>query len=302
MSQTPLDPGFTFIDVINWIRNICYNVLKIIYTFLKDIKRNILLFIFCIVLVSCGSLYYRYAQPDTYTASFTISYREMVRLVYGNQLYKLNGLVQKRDYKRVGELLGVSEADASDLISLDAKNMLGVNLEKDLDNERGPFVVTMIVKKASSIYLLQDGILHFLETNPLTVERRKVRMKEIDDELAFIDRQLVMMDSLKVAFNRHLPVESNEKSESDNSISSVYKFSYDLYKKRELLIKQKLIPDNLQIADSVVYPHNRKITTQLLTAISIAIILLLYLFLAYFVMPAWGKLKESEQANKIATN
>ncbi|HXS38459.1 MAG TPA: hypothetical protein VN721_17280 [Flavipsychrobacter sp.] len=300
MSQTPLDPGFTFIDVIYWIRNICYNVLKIIYTFLRDVKRNILLFIFCVVLVSCVSLYYRYAQPDTYTASFTISYREMVRLVYGNQLYKLNELVQRKDYKRVGQFLGMSEADASDLISLNAKNVLGVNLEKDLDNDRGPFVVTMVVKKASSIYMLQYGILHFLETNPLTVERRKVRMKEIDDELAFIDRQLAMMDSLKIAFNKHLPTEINEKS--DNSISSVYKFSYDLYKKREVLIKEKLIPDNLQVADSVISPQNRKISNQLLAIISVAAILILYSFLVYLIIPAWKKVKESGENKMTAVN
>ncbi len=197
---------------------------------------------------------YRYIKAgNTYEAAFTVAYEELVRKIYGDRLNKLNALVQQHDYTKTASYLGVSKAEAATIVSIEGKNILGEDLSKDMNTDKIPFVVKIEVKDSAKINLVQRGVLNFLETgNEFLANKSKVKNKEIDEEIAYIDAQLRVMDSLK---RKHLS-ERSENSASGNSAApssnTLFQFSYELYKKKQELLRKKEMPGMIQVVDDAI--------------------------------------------------
>ncbi|RYE26402.1 MAG: hypothetical protein EOP51_00560 [Sphingobacteriales bacterium] len=227
------------------------------------IRKHLVLFIACIV-VTTAIIYIKLNGGKKYfDISFTVSYEELARKIYGDRINKINTLLNLREYDKLKVYFNVSEPTIKGLLSVKGKNILGEDLTEDMNLEKVPFVITMRVKDTNAIIQLQNGIVNYLETGtPYLVSRKAIKMEEVDEELAFIDNQLVMMDSLKRRYNNESVSNSdmiaNADDKSPSATGSIYSFSYTLYKRKQELLRKKAMPNNLQIIDDAVVPEEGK--------------------------------------------
>jgi hypothetical protein len=220
-----------------------------------------------------------------YEASFTVSYDELVRKIYGDRLLKINSLVKQKDYKRIASFLGVKENVAQSLLSVEGTNILGEELSKDMNTDRIPFIVNMTVRDSSHISALQNGIVVFLEYgNEYMSNKNKIKKKEIASEIGFIDEQLDIMDSVKrKLISESLSVDKNK--DGNNNSAPVFQFSYDLYKKKQDLLRKQEMPSTLQVVDDAIVSKSTNKSLILNLAGGIIAGCLIYIISIGFILP-----------------
>lgn len=273
--------------------NIKYNVynrlISGLHRFFASIKDNFLLFIISIVITTSCLFYINNTQKDLYKLSFTVGYDDLVRKIYGDRLEKVNDLIVDDNYSKVSRLLGVSGNVAKTLVKVKGTNILGQDLSEDMNTDRIPFIVTITVTDSSKINELQHGLVNFLEEgNEYMAVKKEVKIKEVLEELEFIDRQLRMMDSLKKKYNDNSYAISDVKTNYTNSsANTIYQFSYELYKRKQELERKKSMPANVQILDDAIAPKSLQKPAVLLIILGIFSGFILYVFLKYFLLPVF---------------
>ena len=258
-------------------------LIAVLHSFYVGIRKNTLLFIACMLLIPGLFIFMNMKKSNTYKASFTVMYEELVRKVYGDRLVKLNLLLEDNPTK-ARNMLGLSQKEMKSLKRIEATNILGENLAKDLNVDRIPFIVNIYLNDTNNVKEIQQGILNYLENaNSYLIGKRKLKMKEIEDEIAFIDRELKMMDSLKQKF--HVGTIPTSSSTTNTSEGSLYSLSYELYKKKQELLKKKEMPLNLYVIDDAIVPTKSNRSYILMATAGVFAGLLVYLFIAYIVLP-----------------
>ena len=273
-----------------------YSLISILRFCIAHVRRHLLLFISCIFIVT-AAIYLKIngIGKQHYNISFTVSYEELARKIYGDRLEKINTLISNHDYNKVVTYLHVDRTIAKSLLRVRGKNILGEDLTEDMNLEKIPFVITMTLKDTNAVTQLQNGIVNYLETGtPYLVSKKAIKMEEVDNEIAFIDKQLAMMDSLKRMYN-NTSFTSNDAAVAGGddktlvSAGSVYSFSYNLYKKRQELLRKKAMPNNLQIIDDAIVPEDAKEPLSLILLAGIVSGIVLYALIAGILIPIFRK-------------
>lgn len=262
-----------------------YQIIKGLHDILLNIKKHLLLFILCMVLGIVPFIYKYMARTDGYKASFTVVYDELSRKIYGDRLQKINYLIRKKAFGEVAKYLNVGFPVAKSLVKIEGKNILGDDLSKDMNTDHIPFVVNFVTTDSNDILALQNGIVSFLENgNEFLVNRQKIKVAEIGKEVAFIDAQLNMMDSLKRLNSLGLLVQNIKKD--DNSPLSIFEFSYDLYKKKQELLKKQAMPANIYIVDDAIVSEETNGSLLVVLLFGSILGFVLYTIIACILIPA----------------
>ncbi|MCB0699563.1 MAG: hypothetical protein H6551_02665 [Chitinophagales bacterium] len=258
-------------------------VIWYLHRLLFDAKKKFGLLLICLLLPTALLLFMNYRKSNTYKASFTVIYEELVRKVYGDRLDKMNAIIQNQPEKVPG-LLGITDNACKSLVKVGGTNILGEELSKDLSLDKIPFIVYFYVNDTSYISEIQAGIINFLEDgNAFLTDKKEIKIKEIEEELIFINSQLSMMDTLKRKFNS-TSMQSSDKT--DISLSSVYQLSYELYKKKQDLEKKREMPRNIYVIDDALAPMQGNRSYIIMTLAGLILGSFLYLTLVYLLMPA----------------
>lgn len=261
--------------VINWLRQL-----------VSAVRANLVLFAICIFAAIALVFLYNRGKTEKYTASFTVSYDDLVRKIYGDRLYKINRLIKQREYDKIAGYLSIDQKTAASLVEIKGKNILGENLTEDMNTDRIPFIINFTVKDTSTVHKIQTGIVNFLEEgNTYSARNKELKAKEIEDEIAFVDRQLDMMDSLKRKYNAGI-ASSDEKS---NSLTTIYNFSYELYKIRKDLLKKRTMPGNIHVIDDAIAAEATGWPTIVVLLLGIIGGILLFIFMILFVKPVFSR-------------
>ena len=257
-------------------------IIWLLHRFITDLRKNIVLLLACIIIISGSMLFLNSRKSNTYHASFTVVYEELVRKVYGDRLVKLNTLLMDNKEK-AGSLLGLEGGAVKSLKAIEGTNILGEDLSEDMNTDKIPFIVNIYVEDTTYIPVIQQGIVNFLENgNAFLIDKRDLKIKETEEELAFIETQLQMMDSLK----RKYHTKSNLKDSKENPVSSLYQLSYELYRKKQELIKKREMPLNIYVIDDAIVPVSSKTPVVIILFISLVLSFMLYLAIAYLLLPA----------------
>lgn len=260
-------------------------------TYYQDLKSNIVLFLAIAVIITGTLVFINSRKGNTYSASFTVVYEELVKKVYGDRLLKLNTLL-KTNKPKAQEYLAIDEAAANSLLEISPTNILGDELSDDVNTDKIPFVINVVMDDTAYVDEIQKGIIHYLETsNEYLEEKRRLKRQEIDDELAFIEEQLALMDTLKRKYRQtevSMTITSNESTQGNTSAKgsgSVYEVSYQLYKKKQELLKKKKLPMNLYVIDDAIVPvkNNKPYVLVILAGLIISVIV--YTVVAYLLLP-----------------
>jgi hypothetical protein len=263
-------------------------IIRYSHDFIFSIRKYKLAFLLS-VLIGFSPFILKYINSvNTYESSFTVSYDELTRKIYGDRLAKINSLVQQNDNARTSTLLGISTKDASSIISVEGKNILGEELSKDMNTDRIPFVVKITVKDSSKIDAIQKGIVEFLETGTAyMVNKKKIKVKEIDDEIAYIDGQMAVMDSIKRKYLNE-QVTTSTRDGNNNSNGNIFQFSYDLYKKKQDLLRKKEMPGTLQVVDDAIVSKSTNKSLLLSLIMGTALSFIVYSIIVFYIIPVFN--------------
>lgn len=268
----------------NFVSNFYYSLIELLRQGLRIVRANFILLLCCIAGALGLLSLYNVPKSNQFKASFTVAYDDLVRKIYGDRLYKINLLVKRGDFDKVAYYLTVDKQTASTLRSVKGKNILGEDLTQDMNTDRIPFVIKIEVTDSSAISRLQAGLVSFLEEgNAYSSTRKNLKIKEIDDELLFINDQLRMMDSLKRKFNDGAVASSTD---GKGSPTNIYDFSYELYNKKKELLRKKSMPGTIQVIDDAIVAQASGFSVVLIILMSIVIGFFLFLFVVLFIKPA----------------
>lgn len=274
--NTPQKPSNALVDLYN-------QFLYLIHRLLFDLKKNIILLLVCIAVIIGALFIYNTRKSNVYMTTFTVSYEELVRKIYGDRINKLNELVVKENITTLQTLLGTTKEQTETLAGLAGQNILGEDLSKDLNTDRIPFTVIIYLNDTTYVNELQNGVMSFLEDgSPYLSDKKRLKIQEIDQELIFIDQQLSMMDSLKSKYNTANATPTKE----NTGISDIYQFSYELYKRKQELIKKKEMPSNLNVIDDALVPRKAGRSPIIIVAAGIILGFMVYFALVYILIPA----------------
>lgn len=266
-------------------KNVYEQLIWALNKYITDMRRNMALLASCLVIFIGILVYINYKKSSVYKASFTVTYEDLTRKVYGDRLSKLNSLLENNRAK-AGALLSTSDGALKSLRKIEGKNILGEKLSEDLNTDRIPFVVSMYITDTAYVDELQSNILQFLESgNEYLSEKRQMKMNEYEQELKFINKQLSMMDSLKTVYNNEESTSSKKSSSADGG-TTLYELSYTLYKRKQELNEKLTMPKNLYVIDDAIVTNQSHKSYIVMTLLGLIIGLVVYTILAYIVVPA----------------
>lgn len=271
--------------------NLYDKLINLLRSFYADLRQGFALLTTVAIIVTGVLLLVNYWKSSTYKSSFTVVYEDLVRKVYGDKLDKLD-LLLKNDKPKAQSLMNISDEAISSLKEIQATNILGEPLSEDMNVDKIPFVVELYTQDTAYVHEIQKGVLYYLETgNKYLKEKRRLKTKEIAEELQFIEEQLKLMEELKKTLKSPIvrfgiKQEKSEKSESstDNS-GSVYEASYELYKKKQELLKKKELPLNLYVIDDAIVPIKNSKSNIMIVIFSLVISMIIYTVLRYLILP-----------------
>ena len=256
--------------------------------FYKDLIKNKGVFILSFVVVTGALLLLNGIKSSTYKASFTVVYEELVRKVYGDRLYKLDKLLE-RNKEKAYVLLNVDKKVGNTLKSIESTNILGEDLSKDLNVDKIPFIVNVYITDSSYLAEIQDAIIYYLEnSNKYLQDKRTLKFKEIDAELDYINTQLDLMDSLKRKNNKSTGTTTTTAAATTDG-GSVYEVSYELYKKKQELMKKKEMPLNLYVIDDAIVSVKTSKSIILVIGIGFILSMIIYAGVVYLLIPIFRK-------------
>ncbi len=263
-----------------------YYLIKAVHELIFSIKRNLLLFILCIALPACFVAGSYLMSSKQYQASFTVNYEELFRKIYGDRLDKLNELLHRKEYDKVASLIHVTPQRAANLKKIEGKNILGDDLSKDLNTDRIPFIVEYTVDDSTNILEYQNGIIQFLETgNAYLSDKKKIKQVELIEELQFIDSQLQILSTLKDAKTLAAYANGIDVNSASGGRSSLFEFSYELYKKKQDIQRKISMPQNISVLDDAIVSHKRS-GLVIRFAISLVAGSIIFFSLVFLVIPA----------------
>lgn len=277
-------------DFASGVNNFYYTLIKMLHGLLVSLRKNIVLFILCLAVGIVPLLLKNIKDGGAYKASFTIMFEELTRKIYGDRLSKLNALVQRDEMGKVATLLDIDKKTAQSIKSIEAKNILGEDLDKDLNTDRIPFIVEFVTKDSSLVLPIQKSIVKFLETgNEYMADRTRVKNLERSEELEFINNQLRVMDSLnrKGNFQTGNIGSTGTSSKSAEQSGATYDLSYELYKRKQELLRKERMPGTLMVLDDAIVSEEAKHSLFFVLIVGTAIGLFLYTALAAFIIPAF---------------
>jgi hypothetical protein len=262
-----------------------HTVLSALNTVFTNIRKNIALFLICTILPVAALVFITKSKPTTYRASFTVAYEELVRKIYGDRIGKINALIAQKKHDKLSMLLGITPAAAKTIEKLEGRNILGQELEKDLNTDRIPFVVVLYVTDTSVINELQTGLVNFLDSgSPYLASKKAIKNQELDKELAYIDRQISYIDSLSKRMGSAMINTPTQGTQAGSK--SLFEFSYELYRKKQELERRKVMPENLQVIDDILVPTKISQPVAKMAIVGLFIGLFIYATLMIFIIPA----------------
>lgn len=270
-------------------KNLYTRLIAAIHNFLFGIRKSIAVFVLSMFVGILPFVIYYMSTEGTYKASFTVVYDDLVRKIYGDRLEKLNTLISQNQTKQVATLLNLPETTANSIVKIQGTNILGEDLTKDLNTDKIPFVVKFVVRDKKYVNNVQEGIVNFLESgSDYMANRKSMRNEEITDELNFIDHQLNLIDSVKrIEYNSNVnpPLTTDAKNDQITGSGSLFEFSYQLYKKKQELLKKQKASGTIQVIDDAIVSTNANKPLGLLIILGVIAGFVIYAIMILFIIP-----------------
>ncbi len=200
-------------------------------SFLKFIKKYILSLLLSGILFSGVALIIYFLKPEVYTAEMTVTYEHHRKKIYADMLEKLNELIAADQYESLSRLLNMPEQEVKMLKAVSTLNILEEPLPENEGTGKFPFYIEVKVKDPAILSDLETSIVNYLNGTKFTQKRLKYRLKKSRKELAFLEKRMAMVDSLRKL------IDMKEEGKDNNTLTHM-----------ELLEKELTLFDRIQKA------------------------------------------------------
>lgn len=271
----------------NVVESVYHKVIYISREILLNLRKNMGLFLVCLLLPCIFFIAKNASKSAVYSGSFTVMHDDLTRKIYGDRIAKINMLLKNRQYSQVSSLLGLKMEQTKKIRDIQGKNILGQDLTEDMNTDKIPFTITIIASDSIGLSDVQDHLIEFLETGTqFLATRQVVKVKEIEEELQFINRQLELIDSLETKLNLTTSL-GNELKQDGKGTNSIFESSYELYKKKQELERRRSFPGSLHVVDDIIVPVKAEGHWFVDLIKSILIGVVLYSIIVLFIIPVF---------------
>lgn len=199
------NPGDTTInDVKAYAANIKLFYLKLFSFVLNSCKKYWYIILLGIAL-GAGLAYYKFQKSTPYfEGKATLTFSDFNKKIYGEMTEKLRGLCRSGSYQTLAERLHLSEADATNIMDIEAVNIAGSPLAEDITESKLPFYIRVKLKDRKIADSLLVHYETYLNNNPQVKSLIETNTGKMKERLAYTSYQLQKMDSLKSAYQFYL--------------------------------------------------------------------------------------------------
>ncbi len=167
-------------------------------SFIGVIKKQFLGFLlFAIIFGSIGGVY-GWLKKDIYSSQMTVSYAQLEKKIYGDMLFKLNQLIESKQFSNLAVLLNMTETQVGEIKSIEGINIHNKPLVNDISVEKVPFYIIVDVYNPDILPELQESLVNYISHSDFIFERLKLNERNYKNEIVHMKNQLAYMDSLKV--------------------------------------------------------------------------------------------------------
>lgn len=167
-------------------------------SFVKVLKKQFIgFFIFAIVFGAGGGIY-AWFKKDVYHSQMTVSYAQLEKKIYGDMLFKLNQLVENKQYQDLSSLLKMPLGQVEEIKSIQGINIHNQELITDLSVEKVPFYIMVDVYNTDVLENLEAALVNYVSQSDFVENRLKLNENNYKKEIIHLQHQLTYMDSLKV--------------------------------------------------------------------------------------------------------
>jgi hypothetical protein len=190
--------------------------------------------------LSLGYLYH-VIRPAYFRVSMLVQYNELTKRNYAEMVDQLQLLVSKsKTSNPLAAELNIPAPIASSVVALTTKNMNDESLSSDTSTKTfQQFKIRADVTDVSHLDVLQNALINYLNNRPYIKKKRQEQLILFTDRLAFIDRELQKLDSLKTEYNRFLATSKISATFYNNAFdpAAAYVQSSQLASQREDLLR-----------------------------------------------------------------
>ena len=181
-----------------------------------------------------GYLYY-VTRPVYYKVSMVVEFNELTKKTYAEMLGQLSKLTGST--ARLSRELNISPEVAANITSIDSRNMNDDPLQQDTSTRKyQPFKIILGLRNNQIADTLERAVVNYLNNTPF-LRKIKIEQKKITvEKLAYINGDLLKMDSLKSEYN-HFLSRPNPATFYNNAFNpaELYEQSAELAKERDIL-------------------------------------------------------------------
>lgn len=148
----------------------------------------------------CGLLLFKkWNETHTiYKANCSYTFNYLNKKTFGDLLQDISTLIQNGEHDALSKRLKISPQIASNMISLDAKNILGQPLHEDFSEQAVPFYIYITTLNKEIIPDIQSAITKYIVEDPFSVNRINSEHTKMRNRLDFLENEIKILDSLKV--------------------------------------------------------------------------------------------------------
>ncbi len=181
-----------------------------------------------------GYLYYN-SRKNSYKVSMIVEFTELNKRTLAEMFSQLNTLILTGSHQQLANELQVSVPVARNIGFIETFNINNEPLYKDTSTRDQTFKVVVSVNNNQITDTLQSAFIRYLNTNPYLLQVKSAQKKIAEYKLAFIDNELVKLDSLKSEYNRFLSQSKTTSTFYNNAINpaEIYQQSTNLMNERE---------------------------------------------------------------------
>jgi len=233
-----------------------------------------------------------YSQYSTktkyYEVTMIIESTEVLNKTIAEMLKQLNNLVRTGSHKKLSAELKISENEARQVMLIEPYTMKNEALETDTTTRTyQPFKIMARIKDPEITDKLQNAIFQYLNENPFSKKVKDEDRKMYVAKLAFIDKELSFLDTLKKEYNHFLASGKLPSNIYNNAMdpANIYIQSNSLADQRDAIVQWMnreqnpvMVIDNFKCTYA---PQSFSLSSSLITSswISMGICFLLGLFI-----------------------
>ena len=224
-------------------------------SFVKVLKKQFLAFFIFAIVFGAGGGIYAWFKKDVYHSQMTVSYAHLEKKIYGDMLFKLNQLVENKQYNDLAGLLKMNQEQVAEIKSIRGVNIHNQELTTDLSVEKVPFYIMVDVYDTDVLEDMEEALVNYISQSNFVESRLKLNENNYKKEIVHLQNQLSYMDSLKVLLMSDCSNLEGDVAKNLNQLNESQNVIFARIKDLETALK---FNKNIEVMDGFIAQHQSK--------------------------------------------